>query len=388
MRTKVIHHANPWGEVNKIISIICLACITFENIYASDRFASWKQREMEIIRLFEDQKFEKGNEMLKKWLLSTPETVDYPFDKLLQSDDVYLLKNVSPDKKLCVFSWNQVLHPKMTYWGNVIHYWTPTGYKTLNCCIWKAGGMKEAEDIEEFGCCTRSIHQITHHDGRTVYLTKNTVSTHSSEYFTLINPYVIENDKIRPVKGMCIESDGEAYDELFCECNLHRWRDKMGNIEGYSDYFFYDDEKHEWLIPVTDVKNAPADKYERYIYNGKNIVFKEIIEGKGLHPSLKGFESLEQLYDVGKYFVRVDLMPDSTFRYASWKKEKIDNSTLDMGKQPDIIVKGGHLDEAEDYYVFPNGRYEYRVNFMPLNTYELKLAIDGKVKYTWKKEDE
>ena len=61
---------------------------------------------------------------------------------------------------------------------------------------------------------------------------------------------------------------------------------------------------------------------------------------------------------------------------------------MDMGKQPDIIVKGGHLDEAEDYYVFPNGRYEYRVTFMPLNTYKLKLVIDGKVKYTWKKEDE
>jgi len=388
MRTKVIHHANPWGEVNKIISIICLACITFENIYASDRFASWKQREMEIIRLFEDQQYEKGNEMLKKWLLSTSETIDYPFEKLLQSEDVYLLKTVSPDKRLCVFSWNQVLHPKMTYWGNVIHYWTSTGYKTLNCSIWKAGGMKEAEDIEEFGCSTRSIHQITHHDGRTVYLTKNTVSTHSSEYFTLINPYVIENDKIRPVKGMCIESDGEAYDELFCECNLPRWRDKMGNIEGYSDYFFYDDEKHEWLIPVTDINNTPTDKYERYIYNGKNIVFKEIIEGKGLHPELSGFESLEQLYDVGEYFVRVDLMPDSTYRYASWRREEMPNGTLDMSLHPDIVVTGGHLDETEDYYVFPNGSYEYRVTFMPLNTYELKLAIDGKVKYTWKKEDE
>lgn len=366
---------------------ICFISLSICNSYAKERFAGWEQREMEIIRLFEDQQFDKGNEMLKKWLLSTPETIDYPFEKL-QSKIVGFCKTVSPDKKLCVFSWNQGLHFKLIYWGNVIHYQTPTGYKALNCSLWKAGDMKAAEDIEELGCCTESIHQTIHHDGRTIYLTRNTVSTHSTEDFTLINPYVIENGKICPIKDICIKSDGEAYDELFCECNLPRWRDKMGNIESYSDFFFYDDEKHEWLIPVTDIKNAPTDKYERYIYNGKNIIFKEVIEGKGLHPSLKGFESLEQLYDVGKYYVRVDLMPDSTFRYASWKKEKIANSTMDMGKQPDIIVKGGHLDEAEDYYVFPNGRYEYRVTFMPLNTYKLKLVIDGKVKYTWKKEDE
>ena len=103
---------------------------------------------------------------------------------------------------------------------------------------------------------------------------------------------------------------------------------------------------------------------------------------------MSGFESLEQLYDVGKYFVRIDLMPDSTYRYASWKRAKMPDGTLDMSLQPDIIVRGGHLDETEEYYVFPNGSYEYRVNFMPLNTYELKLAIDGKVKYSWRKEDE
>ena len=81
-------------------------------------------------------------------------------------------------------------------------------------------------------------------------------------------------------------------------------------------------------------------------------------------------------------------MPDSTYRYASWRREEMPYGTLDMSLHPDIVVTGGHLDETEDYYVFPNGSYEYRVNFMPLYTYELKLAIDGKVKYTWKKEDE
>jgi len=377
----------PSAWLNKAAFIILLISLSICDSYAKERFAGWEQREMEIIRLFENQQFDKGNEMLKKWLLSTSETIDYPFEKL-QSKIVGFCKTVSPDKKLCVFSWNQGLHFKLIYWGNVIHYQTPTGYKALNCSLWKAGDMKAAEDIEELGCCTESIHQITHHDGRTVYLTKNTVSTHSTEAFTLINPYAIENGKICPIKDMCIESDGETYDELFCECNLPKWRDKMGNVEGYSELFFYDDEKHEWLMPATDMDNAPTDKYERYVYNGKNIVFKEVIEGKGVHPKLSGFESLEQLYDVGKYFVRIDLMPDSTYRYASWKRAKIPDGTLDMSLQPDIIVRGGHLDETEEYYVFPNGSYEYRVNFMPLNTYELKLAIDGKVKYSWRKEDE
>ena len=51
-------------------------------------------------------------------------------------------------------------------------------------------------------------------------------------------------------------------------------------------------------------------------------------------------------------------------------------------------MTGGHIDETEDCYVFSNGSYEYRVNIMPTYTYELKLLVDGEVKYTWKKEDE
>lgn len=367
-------------------TFLLLCLVILSSACSKEKFAGWEQREMEIIHLFSNEQYSEGNEKLKAWLLSTPEVIDYPFDSLQQSDDIFLRKVISQDKKLCVFSWNKVKHPKTVYWGNIIYYWTPTGYKTSDCSLWQAGSMNESESILELGCFTQSIHQITNDDGQTIYLTKNFLRIHSTECFTLINPYMLENGKLRVAKGICIGTDGATSDELFCKYNLPDWLDRIGNVDSYSELFDYNELKHEWLIPITDINNIPTDKYERYIYDGKHIVFKEIVEGKGLHPKLSGFERLEQLYDVGSYFARVDLMGDDTYRYTSWRREEMPDGILDMSSHPDIIVNGGYMDEAEGYYVFPNGSYEYRLNINPVYTYELKLFVDGKINYHWKKE--
>ena len=371
----------------KLHQKLLLLCLVLLNSACSkEKFTGWEQREIEIIRLFSNEQYPEGNERLKSWLLSTPEVIDYPFDSLQQSDDIFFRKVISPDQKLCVFSWNKVEHFKTVYWGNIIYYWTPTGYKRLNCSLWQAGEMDEPESILELGCFTQSIHQITRDDGQTIYLTKNFLRTHSTECFTLINPYILENGKLRVAKGIYIREEGKTSNELFCEYNLPNWLDRTGNVDTYSELFDYNELKQEWLIPMTDTNNTPTDKYEHYIYDGKNIVFKDIVEGKGLHPKLLGFERLEQLYDVGEYFVRVDLMKDSTYRYTSWRREEMPDGILDMSSHPDIIVEGGYMDEAEGYYVFPNGSYEYRLNINPTYTYELKLFVEGKIDYHWKKE--
>ena len=61
------------------------------------------------------------------------------------------------------------------------------------------------------------------------------------------------------------------------------------------------------------------------------------------------------------------------------------NGVLDMGVEPSIVVTGGYIDGEEEYYVFPNGSYEYRTNTNPSDVYELLLAKNGSITCFWNK---
>lgn len=368
-------------HIHKMMLIVGIIMLNIAHGCAKERFKGWEKRETEIVQQFFNDQQDKGDEMLKEWLLSDAGVVDYPFDIL--QERFFFHKVVSPDKKLCVFTWNKMIH-RTDYYGNVIYYWTPAGFKTLDYCLWQAGGTDEKEVLER-GCFTQSIYQLEDNDGRTIYLARNFLNAYSSYTYTSLDAFVIENNTLCTVKDMFVKSDGETDCQLGCAHYLTDWRNKIGNVDTYYQYLIYGEQPHEILCPISDEYENLIDKYEHYIYNGRQFVFKGNVEGKELHPSLSGFESLEQLYDVDKYYVRVDRMKDGTYRYASWKREKMPNGILDMGLEPNIVVTGGYIDGEEEYYVFPNGSYEYRTNTNPSDVYELLLAKNGRITCFWNK---
>lgn len=85
----------------------------------------------------------------------------------------------------------------------------------------------------------------------------------------------------------------------------------------------------------------------------------ELIEKdrKSLHTSLQEFAAPDLIMETSKFRVRIDEMPDGTYRYASWGINK------QMSDQPDLILKNGMLEfdgsGGNHHFVFKNKNYDY-----------------------------
>ena len=78
------------------------------------------------------------------------------------------------------------------------------------------------------------------------------------------------------------------------------------------------------------------------------------VGNRRLHISLKDYVALQDYFVTKDYRVRIDLLADGSFRYASWKRNKQTDTP------PDLVIKGGHHEENRGY-VFENDGYYYRV---------------------------
>lgn len=99
----------------------------------------------------------------------------------------------------------------------------------------------------------------------------------------------------------------------------------------------------------------------------KEITIKEeLIESERnlLHTDLKEFKSPIHTVETAKFMVRIDLLENQKYRYASWSKES------DMSNKPDLVINNGELTPdgsgGNHYFTFTNGVYRYKlyVNMM------------------------
>ncbi|MDA0327242.1 MAG: hypothetical protein O3C47_08695 [Bacteroidetes bacterium] len=78
-----------------------------------------------------------------------------------------------------------------------------------------------------------------------------------------------------------------------------------------------------------------------------------------LHPDLKKFEAPIHTIQTDKFIVRVDLLENEKYRYASWS---IDS---DISNKPDLVINNGEWTPdgsgGNHYYTFTNGEYSYVV---------------------------
>lgn len=78
-----------------------------------------------------------------------------------------------------------------------------------------------------------------------------------------------------------------------------------------------------------------------------------------LHESLKEFQTPILYLETEKFQVRIDLMEDGNYRYASWSKG------TSQSEKPDLIVKYGDINYdgsgGNHNYEFINGNYTYIV---------------------------
>ncbi|MFM2037187.1 MAG: hypothetical protein RL432_126 [Bacteroidota bacterium] len=78
-----------------------------------------------------------------------------------------------------------------------------------------------------------------------------------------------------------------------------------------------------------------------------------------VHESIAMFERPELLSITDRFLVRIDQMPDHSFRYASWKKGK------SQTEQPDLVLTDGTVESSgtggNHVFSFKTGIYTYNV---------------------------
>lgn len=101
--------------------------------------------------------------------------------------------------------------------------------------------------------------------------------------------------------------------------------------------------------------NILSGKYSLYrVSDGKfECVKKGLVNN--LTPTLSSFANVELTFKTKSFIIRVDHMPDGSFRYASWRSSQ---STKDT---PRLVLNNGFYDEQNDKYIFSNNGYYYLV---------------------------
>ncbi|MBN2651434.1 MAG: hypothetical protein JXR63_03550 [Spirochaetales bacterium] len=117
----------------------------------------------------------------------------------------------------------------------------------------------------------------------------------------------------------------------------------------------------------------------------KEQLYKQEILNKikvSVHSSLQDFTNQVAYLETEEFKIRIDLMADKTYRYASWS---IDKSISD---KPDLIIYDGSLTHdgngGNHHYNFTSNNYKYEIYIYLIGKDEtppatLKIYEDGKI---------
>ncbi|QIO10370.1 hypothetical protein G8D99_07660 [Acinetobacter lanii] len=79
-----------------------------------------------------------------------------------------------------------------------------------------------------------------------------------------------------------------------------------------------------------------------------------------LHASVRTFKQPELQFKTSNHRVRIDLLSNGQYRYASWKNNKL------MSTPPDLVLNQGRVEcegsGGNHAYLFKSGQYQYRVD--------------------------
>lgn len=174
------------------------------------------------------------------------------------------------------------------------------------------------------------VHSIKKDDGTTFYIVPRYYGASTSTGCFTLDAFVIAGDTINTYE------DGP----YIFECSFD-----MLEIEYYP-------ESKELYVPIVDEGNIITNHYTVYQFNGNRFVEKEGEHPCKLHNSLHQYESMVNSFTTKEHFIRIDLLENGNYRYASW------NLPSSISEEPDLI-----LESELDAYSFRNGNYSYSIEW-------------------------
>lgn len=311
--------------------------------------------EEHILSLYHDETIspEAGDDKLQEWLLNDSTTMDYEFQKLLGIN-----KAASNDGKFVVYSW----YMSRYIFRTVVQYIGDDGFHSFDYGLIS---YSDEESDDKVGSITTLVQSIKDDEGRILYLTHSYGSSNHpfDGYHHQWAVYAIENDSLVTVPYM-FEDELKGIRTDKAEFHYHHWewaaRNHDENVLRLPR--FYDTSERSFWLPETDEFDSMTDKYYRYTFDGEVFRTTNIPEMSPLVTSkLDGYKCQVLVYSAEEVLLRIDKMPDGTYRYASWREWSKDENSAVMCSKPNIILTGGTYNEMTHRYYFYNGKYCYIV---------------------------
>lgn len=175
------------------------------------------------------------------------------------------------------------------------------------------------------------VHSIKKDDGTTFYIVPRNYGMSTTNGCFRLDAFVIAGDTIN------------TYEDV---PSIFVCSHDMLEIEYYP-------ESKELYVPIVDSGDGNTGHYTVYQFNGNRFVEKEGVHPcKGLHNSLHQYESMVNSFTTKEHFIRIDLLKNGNYRYASW------NLPSSISEEPDLI-----LESELDAYSFRNGNYSYSIEW-------------------------
>lgn len=291
---------------------------------------------------------------VQNWFLTDSATIGF-YNSIL-SEHLGLHHVTSEDGKISLNAW--FVEPYKTM--NVIQIQGKDGFRSYDKGVIRLNDRAPSDDVDY----STDIFQIRNSTGETIYLIK-TVGGSSSNYDNErveIAAFRIIGNELVPAqhffKGPHANKKGSL---LAMYYNRENWVLRTRNTIQAAIPFSYEVASRIIRLPQTDEEERALDNYFEYRFNGQQFVYSKKNGNPMLHTSLKGYKEMIQFYEAEWHYIRVDLMPDDTYRYSSWYQHKLKQPDLYLSEKPELVLMGGKLDEENQHYTFTNGSYTYKL---------------------------
>lgn len=350
--------------------------ILFLSSCSGQQLKSWPERENYFMQLIDEGDIDTANELLKEWL--TEDLTAYNYDFPLLRDNSGFQKTMSPDMKICMFTWDTQQNGFPIIWDNLMYIECDKQIYVLsdnNLTIDERNNQVLGTDY--WNTWISTIRQVKDMNGQILYIIESAFA--DSHWATSsINVVTIKDGKLYRVPEMFITKEGTIQDELWVEYNYQNWHTTKTGIIDQGTMFLYGDKADEILMPIVTDDIWPTDRYQRLVFNGSKFIFTEEVPDRHLHSSLHQYMNLEGLFLTKKHLIRIDRMEDGNLRYASWRRTGISREELSMNGEPELVLNNGEEDE-DGNYLFCNGSYVYKVCPNHEDNYLLEVSKHGKV---------
>ena len=220
-------------------------------------------------------------------------------------------------------------------------------------------GDSESRKIGVKACGAFDVKCIQPHNGQKVYVVSSFSCGSSAMALTVLSAYTITDGKLKEFPLFNTEGELNHSVEFYHDpCITY-----FGNVVFEGDDIYIPETREGKFSTRGDWETG---RLLHYRFNGKKFNYRGILYPEKLHKSLCNYERNIVVLDNGTWIIRIDKMPDGTFRYASWKNKE-------CSEEPDLITGNGSYTESkiekgynskQEKYIFKNGEYSYDISWI------------------------